>query len=89
MLQAGKSVSLREENGKLGVYDREGRRLARLSSEGSAKWRPRLDRITDVRVVAMLKRDRNDPDEDFRKRIRADEWELPLLEVVYRPAGVE
>ena len=82
-LQAGQSVFLREDNGKLGVYDCESRCIAQLSNEGADKWRNRLDQITDVRVVAMLKRDRDDPDENFQKWIKADEWELPTIEVVY------
>ncbi|MFO7963095.1 MAG: AAA family ATPase [Desulfobacterales bacterium] len=82
-LQAGQSVSLRKHNGKLGVYNHNSPCLARLSNEGSNKWIDRLDHILDVRVVAMLRRDRNDPDEDFQKWIKANEWELPVLEVVY------
>ena len=42
----------------------------------------RLDQILEVRVLAMLQRNRDDPDEDFQKRINADNWELPILEVV-------
>jgi len=30
----------------------------------------------------MLRRHRDDPDENFQKKIRADNWELPVLEVV-------
>ena len=86
-LQAGQSVSLGEENGKIGVYNGSGACIARLSAEGSDKWRNRLDRITDVRVIAMLGRRRDDPDENFRKWIRTDEWELPLLEIVYTTDG--
>jgi hypothetical protein len=32
--------------------------------------------------VAILRRNRDDPDENFQKKIRADNWELPVLEVV-------
>ena len=56
--------------------------MARLSNEGANKWRERLDHILEVRVVAMLRRNRDDPDENFRKMIRAENWELPVLEVV-------
>ena len=56
--------------------------MAMLSSEGANKWRERLDHILEVRVVAMLRRSRDDPDENFQKKIRADNWELPVLEVV-------
>ena len=57
--------------------------LARLSNEGINKWWERPDHILEVRVVAMLRRNRDDPDENFRKKIKADYWELPVIEVVY------
>ncbi len=84
-LQAGQCVSFHRSNSKLEIHDSEGRCLANLSNEGSNKWRKMLERIIDVRVVAMLKRGRDDPDESFLKWIQVDEWELPILEVVYKP----
>jgi ATP-dependent DNA helicase RecQ len=83
MLQAGQSVSLRDNSTKLGIYDCEGRCVAQLSNDASNKRKNRLNKILDVRVVAMLKRDRDDPEENFQKSIKANEWELPILEVVY------
>jgi len=35
-------------------------------------------------VSAVLQRFREDPDERFVGRIRAERWELPVLEVVWR-----
>jgi len=35
----------------------------------------------------MLQRNRDDPDENFRKKIKADYWELPVIEVVYPARG--
>ena len=86
-LRAGQCVSFCQNNSKLEIHDSSGKCLARLSNEGANKWRERLDHILEVRVVAMLRRNRDDPDEDFQKRIRTDNWELPVLEVV-RPARV-
>jgi ATP-dependent DNA helicase RecQ len=84
-LQAGQCVSFYNNDSKLEIHDCEGRCLAKLSKEGSNKWRKMLEQVIDVRVVAVLKRNRDDPDESFLKWIQADEWELPVLEVVYRP----
>jgi hypothetical protein len=42
-----------------------------------------LDSILDVKVTAMLQRNQDDPDEPFQKLIKAEEWELPMLEVTY------
>lgn len=35
------------------------------------------------RVVGLLRRDRDDPDEKFVNMIKVDQWELPILEAVY------
>ena len=81
-LRTGQCVFFCQNNSKIDVHDRGGNCLARLSSEGADKWRERLDHILEVRVVAMLRRNRDDPDENFQKMIKADNWELPVLEVV-------
>jgi ATP-dependent DNA helicase RecQ len=83
-LQAGQRVSFHRNNSKLEIHDGKGRCLAQLSNEGSNKWKKMLEQVIEVRVVALLKRNRDDPDEGFQKWIQADEWELPLLEVIYR-----
>ncbi len=82
-LQTGHSVFIRNPDEKTGIYNAEGICLARLSNEGANKWKARLDQIREVRVVAMLKRDRDDPDEAFQQWVKSDEWELPVVEVVY------
>lgn len=58
-------------------------RVGRLSQSASSRWKDKLDRISEVLVVAMVERDRMDPQQDFRDRIRAEKWEAPLLEIVF------
>jgi ATP-dependent DNA helicase RecQ len=81
-LSAGQRVFFCRNNATIEVQDRAGSCLARLSSEGADKWRKRLANILEVRVAAVLRRSRDDPDENFQKKIKADNWELPVLEVV-------
>ena len=83
-LQPGQSVTFRSDNARIGVHDNSGLCLARLSNEGAARWAGRLAQVLEVRIVAVLTRHSDDPDEDFQGWIRADAWELPMLEVVYR-----
>ena len=80
---AGQCVSFCQNNSKLEIHDRSGKCLGRLSNEGGEKLFELLDHILEVRVVAMLRRNRDDSDEKFQNLIKADEWELPVLEVVY------
>nr|MCU0605256.1 ATP-dependent helicase [Desulfobacterales bacterium] len=82
-IQAGDKVSLAANDAATEIVDRTGFCVGRLSQSASNQWRDRLDRISEVRVVAMLERDRQDPQEDFRDRIKAEKWEVPVLEIVF------
>jgi ATP-dependent DNA helicase RecQ len=83
-LGAGQRVALRRNGSRVDIVDGSGSGVGRLSGEGAHRWLERLDHILEVRVVAVLRRFRDDPDERFSRRIRVDSWELPVLEVVYR-----
>ncbi len=84
-IEVGHCVSFRQNNSKIEVYNQSDVCLARLSNEGANKWRERQNTIMEVRVVAMLRRNRDDPDESFQKQIKADNWGFPVLEVVHSP----
>ena len=86
-LTAGQCVCFCRNGSKIEIRDDSGRCVSRLSSEGVDRWRNRLDQIIEVRVLAMLRRSPDDPDERFQEMIRADSWELPVLEVVSQAFG--
>jgi len=83
-LETGQCMSFCKKNGRIEIQNGKGTCLARLSKQGVDKWIDRLDQILEVRVVAMLQRNSDDPEEDFQERIKADNWELPVLEVICR-----
>lgn len=82
-IQAGEKVSLAAEDAAIKICDQDGVCVGRLSQSASSRWKDQLDRIREVRVVAMIERDRMDPQEDFRDRIRAEKWEAPVIEMVF------
>ena len=84
-LEAGKKVAFHLNNSGIEIHDADGCCVSRLSQEGTDKWSRRADQIGELRVVALLKRERDDPAEGFQDRIRVDQWELPVLEAVYTP----
>ncbi len=86
-LQTGQCVSFRQNNSRLDIYDSRGNCVARLSNQGTQKWIEKLNQIIEVRVLAMLHRDKDDPEEGFQKRIQSDQWELPVLEVICQKFG--
>jgi len=85
-LKAGQRVLFHRANKGIEIHNMDGRCVGRLSKEGADKWSQWLDRIFELRVIALLRRDRQDPDEDFQNRIKVDQWELPVLEAVYSQA---
>lgn len=85
-LEAGKHVMFHRNHSGIEIHDVDGCCVGKLSQEGANKWSQRLGQISELRVVALLKRDRDDPAEGFQDRINVDEWELPVLEAVYSPS---
>jgi len=85
-LEAGQRVKLYHNDSSIEIHDSEGCCVAKLSNEGVTKWTPKLGQIQELRVVALLRRDRDDPNEEFINRIKADQWELLILEAVYSPS---
>jgi ATP-dependent DNA helicase RecQ len=85
-LEAGQCVAFHQNDSSIEIHDSDGCCVAKLSNEGVTKWSPRLDQIQELRVIALLRRDRDDPYEDFINRIKTDQWELPILEAVYYPS---
>ena len=84
-LEAGDSVAFHPNDKAIEIHNNDGCCVAKLSKEGTNKWSNRLDQICELRVIALLRRDRDDPNEDFQDRIKVDQWELPVLEAVYSP----
>lgn len=84
-LETGQFVSLQQNHSKIEIRDSAGRCVGRLSEAGRGKWQNRLGSILEARILAVLRRDQNDPDADFIKNINAKEWELPLVEIVCSP----
>ena len=82
-IQAGEKIFLATENPAIKICDKEGFCVGKLSNSASSRWKERLGQISEVRVIAMVERDRMDPQEGFRDRIKAEKWEVPVLEVVY------
>ncbi len=84
-LEAGHNVVFHPNNQAIEIHNNDGCCVAKLSKEGANKWSNRLDRICELRVIALLRRDRDDPENNFQDRIKVDHWELPILEAVYSP----
>ncbi|HEY5909572.1 MAG TPA: ATP-dependent helicase [Verrucomicrobiae bacterium] len=68
----------------IGLFNKSQTCVARLSRAAQEKWAPRNTSVREVRVLAMVQRScKQDPDESRREQYRVENWEVPLVEIVY------
>ncbi|MBN1956932.1 MAG: ATP-binding domain-containing protein [Desulfuromonadales bacterium] len=80
----GDAVKLVPKEEKLMLCNEAGRPIAVLAKGVSDKLADRLGDIEKVTVQAMVERRMDDSkDPDFRKLLKAESWEVPVVEVVY------
>ncbi|MFO1050599.1 MAG: RecQ family ATP-dependent DNA helicase [Planctomycetota bacterium] len=88
-LRPGAVLRMADGPSRIGLVDSSGVRVGELSAAGTECWRPRLGRVREVRVVAVLRRERDDvrprPDATggSEATCRVDRWSHPLIEVVW------
>ncbi len=63
--------------------------IGRLSKHGVERWQGRLSAISEIRVVAMIWRRKEDGNRQFMARWRSLKWEIPLVEVVFTTPCIE
>jgi ATP-dependent DNA helicase RecQ len=83
-VQAGDRVNISPAGSGLEVKNGSGACIAKLSGKSSQRLVTGLGDIDAVSVIAMLQRDSADPAEEFAHRIRAERWEMPVLEIAYK-----
>jgi ATP-dependent DNA helicase RecQ len=83
-LQAGDRLQVERRNEHVELVNPEGISVARLSKTAQAKWEDRLDLIRESRVVAMVRRYREDiGDKTYSRSCQGDIWEVPVVELCY------
>jgi ATP-dependent DNA helicase RecQ len=83
-LQTGDRLEPRAEGQRVLLCDGEGLALGQLSKRASADWAPRLGQVEGIKVIALLRRRREDGDPAYREHCRSDIWEVPLVEIQTR-----
>lgn len=83
-LKVGDSVQLKNSGEKLEICNPDGYPVAVLSKMARDKWVLVKDQIESINVMAMIERRIDDSKEpDYKKLLKVDSWELPVLEVVW------
>ncbi len=81
--KAGERVVIQESNNHLELMDSDGVAIARLSKKAQNEWSDRLDSIREARIVALVRRYRDDlADKEFLAICHGQSWEVPIVEVV-------
>lgn len=80
-LRHGSRLEPRVRNGHVILTDGAAVPVARLSRAAAEAWRDRLDRISSIRVAAVIRRFRDDEDAAYRGTCRVDAWDIPLVEI--------
>ena len=58
--------------------------VAALSKQACKKWRGKNKQIERLNIIAMVNRTLEDSGEVFRERCRVKQWEIPLVEIIYK-----
>lgn len=59
-----------------------GQCVAKLSREGNARWSGHAKTICEARIIGMVRWCADDAQEGFRRYLKVDQWEVPLVELV-------
>jgi ATP-dependent DNA helicase RecQ len=87
-LEPGAPLVFVPDRGGLVVETKAGLPVGRLSAAGTARWRPRLDRILEIRTHAVVIRKRSDEEDPHRRtNCLSESWGIPIPEVVWREAA--
>jgi ATP-dependent DNA helicase RecQ len=81
-LRPGDPLELRQRDGKLELYDREGELIGRMARSFSL---PANMQYREASVAAVLRRFEEDSQPEFRGRLRTPEWEVVIPEFILEP----
>jgi ATP-dependent DNA helicase RecQ len=82
-LRPGDKLVMRADDAHLGLYDLDGQCVGRLSRKAAAEWGRRLNRIREVRVLALVRRTVGQEAISDPQDYCVEEWEIPVGEVLF------
>lgn len=83
-LNVGDSVQFKNSGEKLEICNSAGYSVAVLAKSARDRWALVQDQVESIKVMAMIERRVDDSKEpDYKKLLKVDSWEVPVLEVVW------
>ncbi len=83
VLNPGDTVTFSMENGGICVRNCWGEIVSLLSKAAVPIWEPILPKIEHAKILAMVRRLKTDEASEYQKVSKSEEWELPIIEVLY------
>lgn len=82
-LAPGSPVTLSKENDGIVIRNSDDRTVSKLAKSAIPAWEPILPKIEQVNILAMIRRLKTDEAPEYQPSAKSDEWELPIIEVLY------
>ncbi|MDF7825869.1 RecQ family ATP-dependent DNA helicase [Pontiellaceae bacterium B12227] len=82
-LEFGSMVGLKASGNRIFITNERGHHVGAFSRASSAKWMDRLSGVKEVRVKSVVNWRKNLLDEKYVKESYPDEWEVPLVEIIW------
>jgi len=83
-LTIGSRLTLVRDKDSLHLLNHAGVSVARLAKSAQASWQDRLDVISEIKVIALARRNRSDiKDQEFQGKCHGESWEVPIVELRY------
>jgi ATP-dependent DNA helicase RecQ len=82
-LQPGSRLTAVKAGNRVELKDREGHAVALLSKSAAQVWMPRLERIREIRVIGMVRRECREAGEAYAPYCRSERWDVPWVEIMY------
>lgn len=77
-LKPGDNVSLVEDSGNIKIIV-DGESVCQLSHYGKTQWKDNLGKIKKAKILAMIRRTKEQVTEEYKERVKVDEWLIPIL----------
>jgi ATP-dependent DNA helicase RecQ len=81
-MEAGTELNMEKVNNHLVLKYRHVT-VARLSKTANQQWLTKINQIKSIKVLAMIKRYRDDNGKEYQIHCLVDQWELPFVEIRY------
>jgi ATP-dependent DNA helicase RecQ len=80
-ITAGDSLRLVANGAGIDLQTEAGDCVAKLSAKGIGQWAGKLEDIAKARVIGMIQWFADSSKEEYRLRLKANTWEIPLIEL--------